>query len=382
MTVLRAGTGRADITPPCGMPMLWEARRGLAIGIHDPLLAQALVLDDGQRQIALITLDLVTVSRKLTDDIRARVTRLTNIPADAVLVNASHTHSGPPLQSHAAVRGIATPSALDAYAAALPDMIAGTVYSATRHLRPAQVGASTGRLAGVSTNRFNRDHAVDDVLSVLRVDDLTGKSIAAVISFACHPTSIAGHNLLWNADFPSAVRATVYGAMPGSACLFLQGCAGDIAPWDFWFGNPQPRRHTFETRDALGAAIAGAALKVLPSIELASDLQLSAESHRLALRRRRLPWDRATLSAAIQALPDDPAPEYPETWPDELHTVNSAQRRPLPYQRHALALYADIMDRQEEPIDCEIQGIGIGPIGIVGNPFRTIQWLRPEDTRQ
>src|SRR5215510_14690514 len=98
MGQLRAGVCRVDITPPLGVqPGAWRLRTGRADGVEEPLLAQALVLDDGRRQMALVATDLLWMPRHVTEAARRRVTALTGITADAVLLNASHNHSAPVL---------------------------------------------------------------------------------------------------------------------------------------------------------------------------------------------------------------------------------------------------------------------------------------------
>src|SRR6185503_15390252 len=97
--VLRAGVARVDITPPLGLPLRgWAARNAVAKAAHEPLLAQAMVLDDGTGgQAAIVAVDLPHVGRALTDEVRTRVEELTGLPPRAVLLNASHTHSAPTL---------------------------------------------------------------------------------------------------------------------------------------------------------------------------------------------------------------------------------------------------------------------------------------------
>ncbi|HUP22026.1 MAG TPA: hypothetical protein VNB06_03695, partial [Thermoanaerobaculia bacterium] len=59
-TELRAGTARADITPPLGSQLYGYGARGQAVStaVHDPLYAKALVLSDGATSIAIVNLDL------------------------------------------------------------------------------------------------------------------------------------------------------------------------------------------------------------------------------------------------------------------------------------------------------------------------------------
>src|SRR5262249_9731404 len=93
---LRAGVCRVDMNPPLGVqPGAWRRRTGRAEGVDEPLLAQALVLDDGSRRLALVATDLLWMPRHVAQAARHRVAALTGIPAEAVLLNASHNHSAP-----------------------------------------------------------------------------------------------------------------------------------------------------------------------------------------------------------------------------------------------------------------------------------------------
>ena len=111
MSSLYAGTARIKLNPPDGLAMIGYGNRvGRNAGVHDDLAAQALVLSDGKHKIAIAGVDLLAIGIRIADDIRDRVAAKTDIPADSVLVCATHTHSAPAFNIFATPRADAKPS--------------------------------------------------------------------------------------------------------------------------------------------------------------------------------------------------------------------------------------------------------------------------------
>src|SRR5689334_882485 len=95
-TRLRAGAARVEITPPIGIDLTgYLARQNPSDSVRDPLFVRALVLDDGDSQVALVSCDLLGFDRDLVDEIRDRIAAATRIPAPNVMLACTHTHGGP-----------------------------------------------------------------------------------------------------------------------------------------------------------------------------------------------------------------------------------------------------------------------------------------------
>jgi len=366
----RAGVARVDITPPLGLPVAcWAARTGLAQGAREPLVAQALVLSDEERTAAIVASDLVFAGVELTEAVRERVTALTGIPGDAVSVHASHNHSAPSLSRGSTIGGLPDIPAFERYAEALGDRLAGAVYAAWLRREPARIGASVDEVSGLSGNRVRHEREVDRSITVIRVDREQGKPLAAIVGYAVHPITVGGTSLVWDTDFVGPLRRTVEGGHEGVECIFLQGCAGDVAPFDWWFGDAEASPHGYEAADRLGTALGEVALKLYDRIDAQPGARVAYGSETLDLRRRRHAYDAGEIRERIAELGARPEPEWPEAWGPEVHTMTSAQTFPGSYQLGALRMYLDMIERADEPVRAEVQAIAAGDTAIVVNPF-------------
>src|SRR5690349_21482541 len=87
-TIVLAGAAVVDITPPAGLMMCgYAARTEPAQGMHDPLTARALVIND----TAIVVADVLGFH----EDTCARIRHRSGFADDRIVVIATHTHGGP-----------------------------------------------------------------------------------------------------------------------------------------------------------------------------------------------------------------------------------------------------------------------------------------------
>jgi neutral/alkaline ceramidase-like enzyme len=241
----RAGVAKAEITPPPGLPMYGFLDRlkdrKLSMGSLDPLYARILVLEAGEKRLALVTLDLGRTFRESElAQLRQRLKASAGIAF--LVVTASHTHSGPNIVDEE------SGDALKAWETTAIEKISAAVVEASRHLLDARIGTGRGEIyIGYNRRQVQADGTVkmlwtnpgkqptsplDPSVLVMRIDDAEGKPLAILVNYACHPVVLGPDNLNYSADFVAVMTDTVekaFDRMP--LCLFLQGADGDINPY-------------------------------------------------------------------------------------------------------------------------------------------------------
>ena len=73
MCELKAGFARVDITPPLGTTLAGYPRTRYADGVLDPLTASAVVFDNGEKRVVIMSVDHLGLHMGRTEAIRPRV---------------------------------------------------------------------------------------------------------------------------------------------------------------------------------------------------------------------------------------------------------------------------------------------------------------------
>ena len=92
---IRVGTAVVKITPPLGTPLAGYYHVRGSEGVLDDICARAVVLDDGKTQAAMVTCDLIGLSRSVVLEARRIIAQETGIPDQNVMISATHTHTAP-----------------------------------------------------------------------------------------------------------------------------------------------------------------------------------------------------------------------------------------------------------------------------------------------
>ena len=69
---MRVGVAAVDITPPLGIPMAGYYHARGADGVLDPLYSKAMVIESDGERVALVALDIIGITRAITDQARAQ----------------------------------------------------------------------------------------------------------------------------------------------------------------------------------------------------------------------------------------------------------------------------------------------------------------------
>lgn len=378
---IRTGFAEVDISPDIGMERPGGYGKSYHQSFHDPCKARAVVFDDGEKPVALVGLDALLIMEEHVAEVRKRVAERTDIPGEAVLIGASHSHSSGPVgmvqpgefdHANELIQDLAYEQSSTAdpiYIERMVDGITRAIVHAWNTRSELQLGFGSGEEGSISFNRrwrmkngltfthprYGNPDAVepagpiDPEVGVIGAWDENGRLIGCVVNFACHATaSPRGISANWIWGLEKVIRGSL---ADDAVVVFLNGNSGDVTQVD----NATPFQRTVASDDALrvGGSVGAEAVKVLIGIHPSARSNEFTLDHRqeiLPIARRKPAPDR--LAKCLEIAREKPT---------EAKALND-----WIWAKEIVMLDALI---QDEPVrQVEVQAIQVGPAVFISNP--------------
>lgn len=358
---LRVGAAKEVITPVLGTPMEGYFVPRIAQGVDDDLYCKAVVLERDNVKVALVVCDLVNMPPQVAEPARKLIGEAAalGIPADHVMLSATHTHTGPVL-----LRGSARdPSEGDpfekakAYEAGLPELILKAVQKANAKLAPARASMAMGHVAHLSFNRryFMKNGTVgwnpgklnpkvkgpagpidpDVPVVYFETAEESPRPIATYTGFAMHMDTIGSER--FSADYAAPLCAMLNKAKGDDMlAIFGTGAAGDINHVD---PNTARKQEGLDEARRIGTILAGEVIKQYGCLEPLSDGPIRVKTSRLTL-------------------------SLPEIKPGDVEWARDVILKPnksrMAIDRVKALKILDTVARKDQPLEVDVQVISIG----------------------
>ncbi|MCI0418805.1 MAG: hypothetical protein L0387_06165 [Acidobacteria bacterium] len=328
----RAGAATSNITPWLGISSNGGMQDRVPQHVHDELHARALVLDDGQTRLALVTVDSCMVPRQIFDTARKLVHQHTGLPIENMLMSATHTHTAgtaaPVFQSEADPE----------YQLFLTRKIADAVRIALYNMEPARVGWGVGQVpqhvfnrrwkmkpgtippnpfGGIDQVKMNPAAGSPDLvepagptdpdLTVISVRALDGRPIALLANYSLHYVG-AGH---FSADYFGVFADRIQQLLgadrqdPPFVGMLSNGTSGNINNIDF--RQQRPADPPFSKMKAVANDVAAEALRVSSNIGYQDWVPLAVRQTEIDLNVRRPTAEERDRARQIMAKAQGPA---------------------------------------------------------------------------
>ncbi|HEV3121833.1 MAG TPA: hypothetical protein VGY53_08025 [Isosphaeraceae bacterium] len=355
--MLHVGFGESDITPKLGAQSPGGMKKRVLNQVIDPLKAVAMVVKTDDMAVALVGVDSLFVTEETVSRARKAIERATSIKGDHVLIGASHTHSGGPVAS------VFESEADPEYVGYVGDKVAEAVALAWSRMHQSELGIGTGHEPSIAFNRRflmrsgkqvthpgkgNSEivHAagpIDSAVGVLaaRAPGEKGELFGLFVNFTCHLT--VGRGPGFSADYVYDLREALrkYYKKPDLPVGFLLGAAGDVTQVD----NLRKGRESGPEWSAIfGMALAAEVAQAVARMDWRGNAQVEAVRTTVAIPIR----DEQEVKRQ--------APELGLGSGNVAEEVYSRERELLAKERDAHPV-----------IDCEVQAIRVGDLGIATN---------------
>lgn len=380
----RAGASTANITPPLGEGIVGNfGTPPPAEHIHDELHVRTLVLDDGDTRLAFVISDNVGIKREVFDEAKRMIQEETQMPAENILMAATHTHSaisagGVGIKRRSWTYG----QPLDEYQQFIARRMADGVRIAINNLEPARIGWGSGSVPqhvfnrrwkmkekvvnpfgqmdevrmnpGVTNeNKLEPAGPTDPEVYFISVQSKEGRPIALLANYSLHYVGGVPRNHI-SADYFAVFADRIQELLkadrqdPPFVGIMTNGTSGDVNNVNY--GGPAQSHPPYAKMRIVAHDVADEVMRVYQNIEHKDWVPLRAAKSELNLQVRK---------------PDAAMMEWTKM------AMNRPENEKPPHSLEKTYAERVIIIDEEWPdnIDVVMQTFGIGDLGVAAIPF-------------
>jgi len=255
-----------------------------AEAVHDRIWAKALVLKEGDKKYAIVTLDVLglppNVRPQLIQSLAAYGWNMENI---MLLPSHSHTSFDMPALNdknnlNSPQIGIFQPELLEYVIDALSNLIR----EADKNLQPVKIGTSSILLKNMNRNRRG-DPDVDNEITLTRIDHLDGTPMTALVNWTAHPTFMSGSDMWVSGGWPGYLQRELEQWIGnGVTVMYYNGAEGDQSPIGKGGGSH------YETAEIYARELAINVLEVYQNVKTSSNIKFEYNYNTIELPKRKV----------------------------------------------------------------------------------------------
>jgi len=320
----RAGIAFRNVTPDPLLPVSGGVGPSHPVTRKEgELNVRALVLEQENTRVAIVSADFLGFPAVLGNKVRAAIK---GIPAENILIGATHTHSAPDCYGFPDGKG---GTASDPkYLEFVCTRMAEAINEAESNLKPAQLKIATGEAKGKIAYNYYAEQLYDPRCHVIQALDSSGKPFATLVNYAIHPEVLGNSVGICSPDLIAPLYARI-AEKGGGTAIFMNSAQGGMVTAD----NRQPGgkdARTWGECQRIGTLLADEALRIIEDAPTQASPKLSC-----AARPLTLPVDSPLMRALLKELPGGPG-EDTKTLTTQMNLINLGNAQILTIPGEAL----------------------------------------------
>jgi hypothetical protein len=269
---LKAGAAKRSITPTKQVYLAGTGENRISTSVHDDLYAHCVYLNDGNREVTIVSLDLLGF---FINDVQAvrNILKKSGFDPAGVFIASTHTHTAPDVIGLWGPNG-AVSGRNPSYLKQVYGAINGCALSARGSARPVEAGFAAGEIGNVCHNI--RDEGIqDNTANVMQLREPGSRIVATIVNYGCHPEIMLGASEI-SSDFVSMLYKRIEEKTGGTA-MFLNGALGGMV-------TPKISANNWQEVERVGNLFSDEIEKIMGELSWSRPARIQYDTSKLILK--------------------------------------------------------------------------------------------------